>query len=51
MTLKLQIFGLLTFQYRTSSESFHLNSSAIAANGESSKEKHICGDVLLRHVS
>jgi len=28
-----------------------LRSSAIAANGESSKEKHVCGDVLLRHVS
>jgi len=28
-----------------------LESSAIAANGESSKEKHVCGDVLLRHVS
>jgi len=28
-----------------------LRSSAIAANGESSKEKHICGDVLLRQVS
>jgi len=28
-----------------------LKSSAIAANGESSKEKHVCGDVLLRPVS
>jgi len=28
-----------------------LKSSAIAADGESSKEKHVCDDVLLRHVS